>query len=68
MICILKVGTVIYRAHAYDLDEQPVLRFSIDKELSSGRNEDGVPVTINDYDYIGIWDLNTIDGTLRIVR
>ncbi|CAG9578961.1 unnamed protein product [Danaus chrysippus] len=63
-----QVGTVIYRAHAYDLDEQPVLRFSIDKELSYARNEDGVPVTTNDYDYIGIWDLNAIDGTLKIVR
>ncbi|CAG4949111.1 unnamed protein product [Colias eurytheme] len=64
----IQVGTIIYRAMAYDPDEQPVLRYSIDKENSYARNEDGVQVLATDYDFLALWDLNTVDGSLRIVR
>ncbi|XP_046962418.1 cadherin-23 isoform X2 [Vanessa cardui] len=63
-----QVGTTIYKAQAYDLDEQPVLRFAIDKSASYAKNEDGVPVSLAEYDYLSLWDLNTIDGTLKVVR
>ncbi|XP_041988601.1 cadherin-23 isoform X1 [Aricia agestis] len=63
-----QVGTAVYRAHAYDLDEQPVLRFSIDRQASAARNEEGVIVPVSEYDYVGLWDLNTVDGSLRIVK
>ncbi|XP_049868235.1 cadherin-23 [Pectinophora gossypiella] len=63
-----QVGTLIYRAQAYDPDEQPVLRYSIDKAASVGRDEDGIPVSTSEYDYLALWDLNHIDGSLKVVR
>ncbi|CAH2076820.1 unnamed protein product, partial [Iphiclides podalirius] len=63
-----QVGTVIYRAQAHDPDEQPVLRYSIDKSASVARNEEGVLIPLTEYDYLSPWDLNPIDGTLRVVR
>ncbi|XP_063377540.1 cadherin-23 [Cydia fagiglandana] len=63
-----QVGTLVYRAQAHDPDSQPVLRFAIDKDASIARDEDGVLVPLTEYDYIAIWDLNAVDGTLRVVR
>ncbi|XP_053612756.1 cadherin-23 [Plodia interpunctella] len=63
-----EVGTIIYRAEAYDPDEQPVLRYSIDRAGSIARNEDGIIVPITEYDFLALWDLNPVDGTLRIIR
>ncbi|CAB3223205.1 unnamed protein product [Arctia plantaginis] len=63
-----QVGTQIYRAEAHDPDDQPVLRYSIDKTGSSARNEDGIPILLSDFDYLSLWDLNAVDGTLRVVR
>ncbi|KAL4713341.1 hypothetical protein ACJJTC_006809 [Scirpophaga incertulas] len=63
-----QVGTQIYRVQAYDPDEQPVLRYAIDKEASIARNEDGVLIPPTEYDYLSLWDLNSVDGTLKIVR
>lgn len=53
---------------AHDPDEQPVLRYHIDKENSVARNEEGVPVKLTEYDYLSLWDLNAVDGTLRVIR
>ncbi|CAK1540672.1 unnamed protein product [Leptosia nina] len=64
----MQVGAIIYRAIANDPDDQPVLRYSIDKANSHARNEDGVQVLPTDYDFLALWDLNTVDGSLRIVR
>ncbi|XP_022120263.2 cadherin-23 [Pieris rapae] len=64
----MQVGAIIFRALAYDPDDQPVLRYSIDKANSYARNEDGVQVLPTDYDFLALWDLNTVDGSLRIVR
>lgn len=64
----LKVGTQIYRAQAHDPDDQPVLRYAIDKTKSTARNEDGIPISITEYDYLSLWDLNAVDGILKIVR
>ncbi|XP_013175482.1 PREDICTED: cadherin-23 [Papilio xuthus] len=63
-----QVGTVIYRAQAHDPDEQPVLRYTIDKTGSAARNEEGVVVHLSEYDYLTMWDLNPVDGTLKVVR
>ncbi|XP_061729835.1 cadherin-23 [Cydia pomonella] len=63
-----QVGTLVYRAQAHDPDSQPVLRFAIDKDASIARDEDGVLVPLAEYDYIALWDLNAVDGTLRVVR
>lgn len=63
-----QVGSVVYRAQAHDPDEQPVLRYSIDKSGSVARNEDGVLIPLSEYDYLSLWDLNPVDGTLRVVR
>ncbi|XP_050665095.1 cadherin-23 [Leptidea sinapis] len=63
-----QVGSVIYRVSAYDPDDQPVLRYAIDRASSFARDEDGVIVPATEYDYLSMWDLNTVDGTLRIVR
>ncbi|KAM3963622.1 cadherin-23 [Aphomia sociella] len=63
-----QVGKEIYRAVAYDLDEQPVLRYAIDRSGSVARDEDGIIVPVTEYDYLSLWDLNSVDGTLRVVR
>lgn len=68
LIFFMQVGTIVYRAQAYDLDEQPVLRFAIDRGGSIARDEDGIPVPVTEYDYMSLWDLNSVDGTLRVVR
>ncbi|CAG9785729.1 unnamed protein product [Diatraea saccharalis] len=63
-----EVGTLIYRAQAYDPDEQPVLRYTLDRTNSLARDEDGVLIPPAEYDYLSLWDLNSVDGTLKIVR
>ncbi|XP_022814914.1 cadherin-23 [Spodoptera litura] len=63
-----QVGTQIYRASAHDPDDQPVLRYAIDKAGSVARDEDGVPISVAEYDYLALWDLNAVDGTLKVVR
>ncbi|CAG9119461.1 unnamed protein product [Plutella xylostella] len=63
-----QVGTIIYRAEAHDLDDQPVLRYSIDRDSSIARDEDGVLVPPTDYDYVSLFDLNNVDGSLRVAR
>ena len=45
-----------------------MLRFAIDKSASYAKNEDGIIVPTTEYDYISMWDLNTVDGTLKVVR
>ncbi|KAJ8721348.1 hypothetical protein PYW07_002123 [Mythimna separata] len=63
-----QVGTQIYRATAHDPDDQPVLRYAIDKTGSVARDEDGIPISMAEYDYLSLWDLNAVDGTLKVVR
>lgn len=63
-----QVGTQIYRAAAHDPDDQPVLRYAIDKTGSVARDEDGIPISMAEYDYLSLWDLNAVDGTLKVVR
>ncbi|VVC96242.1 unnamed protein product [Leptidea sinapis] len=58
---LMEPGTV----HVME-NTQPVLRYAIDRASSFARDEDGVIVPATEYDYLSMWDLNTVDGTLRI--
>ncbi|XP_077287524.1 cadherin 88C [Arctopsyche grandis] len=63
-----QVGTYVYRAVANDPDNMPILRYNLDLQNSIAKNEEGTIVKISDYDYMTAWDLNPLDGMLRVVR
>lgn len=62
------MGTYVYRAVAKDPDNMPILRYQLDQQNSIAKNEDGVIVKLSEYDYMSAWDLNPLDGMLRVVR
>lgn len=62
------VGTEIYRVQASDLDEAPILRYQINRSNSEARNEDGTLVKLSEYDFISLFDLNSIEGTIRVSK
>ncbi|XP_055907178.1 cadherin-23 [Eupeodes corollae] len=62
------VGSEIYRVFASDLDEAPILRYQINRVNSEARNEDGAFVKLSEYDYISSFELNSIDGTLKMAK
>ena len=62
----MQVGTVVYQVVAQDLDESPILRYNINKKSSVARNEDGAFVKHSDYDFTSAFELNSIDGVLKV--
>lgn len=68
MKSFIKVGKVVHRLRAVDPDEKPVLRYKIDREQSEARNEDGAVVKISEYDFVSAFELNSLDGTLKMNR
>ncbi|XP_063703738.1 LOW QUALITY PROTEIN: cadherin-23 [Culicoides brevitarsis] len=62
------VGTYAYRLMANDLDMKPKLRYFIDGNHSEARTEDGVVVKTTEYDYLSAFELNPVDGLIRIVK
>lgn len=60
------VGTYVYRMVATDLDAKPKLRYFIDTNHSEARTEDGVLVKLTDYDFISAFELNPVDGLVRV--
>jgi hypothetical protein len=62
------VGKVVHKLRALDLDEKPILRYRIDRDSSEARNEDGAVVKIVEYDFMSAFELNAIDGTLKVSR
>uniref|UniRef100_A0A1I8P9G8 Cadherin domain-containing protein n=1 Tax=Stomoxys calcitrans TaxID=35570 RepID=A0A1I8P9G8_STOCA len=62
------VGTQIYRIVANDSDENPIIRYKINPFNSEARNEEGTVVKQSEYDYISIFDLDPIDGTLQLIK
>uniref|UniRef100_W4VR90 Putative cadherin egf lag seven-pass g-type receptor n=1 Tax=Corethrella appendiculata TaxID=1370023 RepID=W4VR90_9DIPT len=62
------VGTYAYRLIANDLDENPILRYYLDAKTSEARNEDGAIVKVSEYDYLSAFDLNSLDGLIRVVK
>lgn len=62
------VGKVIHKLKAIDPDEKPILRYKVDRDLSEARNEDGAVVKITEYDFLSAFELNPVDGTLKVSR
>lgn len=60
------VGTYAYRLMANDLDVKPKLRYFIDGNHSEARTEDGVIVKSSEYDYLSAFELNPVDGLIRV--
>lgn len=62
------VGTYVYRLIANDLDAKPMLRYHLDPNTSEARSEEGSIVKQSEYDYLGAFEINPIDGLIRVVK
>lgn len=62
------MGKVVHKLKAIDPDEKPVLRYKVDRDSSEARNEDGAVVKITEYDFVSAFELNSVDGTLKVSR
>ncbi|KAG8235451.1 hypothetical protein J437_LFUL011362 [Ladona fulva] len=66
------VGRHIWRAHATDPDDQPVLRYWIDWKTSEVRDEEGVILSpfggANEYNATGLFELTPVDGYLMVAH
>jgi len=62
------VGTMVYQIQATDPDQKPILRYKLNAELSEARNEEGGLVRISEYEYIGAFDLDPIQGHLKVIK
>ncbi|KAM8704917.1 hypothetical protein ACLKA7_009385 [Drosophila subpalustris] len=62
------VGTLVYQIQATDPDQKPLLRYKLNAELSEARNEEGGLVKISEYDYIGAFELDPIQGNLKVIK
>ena len=59
---------MVHKLKALDLDEKPVLRYKIDRDASEAKNEDGAVVKVSEYDFMSAFELNAIDGTMKVSR
>lgn len=62
------MGTIIHKIVAMDPDLKPVLRYKIDANNSEGRNEDGKIIKPSEFNYLSAFDLNSVDGKLKIIK
>lgn len=62
------VGTYVYRLIANDLDAKPMLRYHLDPSTSEARSEEGSIVKQSEYDYLGAFEINPMDGLIRVVK
>lgn len=62
----IPVGTEIHQLVAIDLDESPILRYHLDSKNSEGRTEEGILVKQSEYDFVGAFELNPLNGTLKV--
>ncbi|KAJ1522204.1 hypothetical protein ONE63_002512 [Megalurothrips usitatus] len=62
------VGQPVYKVVATDLDAKPVLRYRIDPDNSEARTEEGTIVKSTEYDYLSVFELGPLDGSLRVAR
>lgn len=60
------VGTLVYQVQATDLDEMPILRYRINREHCEARNEEGTFVKLSEFDFLSAFDLDPIEGTLKV--
>ncbi|XP_069668723.1 cadherin-23 isoform X2 [Periplaneta americana] len=63
-----QVGQFVHHVIAVDPDDKPVLRYHIDAENSEARSEEGTIIKSSEYDYVSLFDLNPLDGQLRVVK
>jgi cadherin 23 len=63
-----RVGTHVCRVSALDPDDKPVLRYTIDADNSEARGEEGTLIKVSDYDYLSMFELNPLDGNLRVIK
>ncbi|XP_017865167.1 PREDICTED: cadherin-23 [Drosophila arizonae] len=62
------VGTLVYQVKATDPDQNPILRYKLNAAHSEARNEEGALVKITEYDYLGAFDLDAIEGYLKVIK
>ena len=63
----LQVGSLIYQVEASDLDDTPILRYKFNSQNCEARNEEGVLVKPSEYDYLAAFDLDPINGELKVL-
>ncbi len=62
------VGTYVYRVSAEDMDSEASLRYYFDDSTSEARTENGVIIKPSEFDYLAAFELNPLDGLLRITK
>lgn len=60
------VGSVVYKLEAHDLDMNPELRYYLDPNVSEARSEEGVLIKTSEYDFVNAFELNPIDGVIKV--
>lgn len=61
------VGTQIFQVYAADLDESPIIRYRINRGNCVARNEEGTFIKLSDFDFVSAFDLDPIEGTLKVI-
>ncbi|XP_064550681.1 cadherin-23 [Drosophila montana] len=62
------VGALVYHIKATDPDQNPILRYKLNAAHSEARNEEGGLVKISEYDYLGAFELDAIQGYLKVIK
>ncbi|KAH8250254.1 hypothetical protein KR026_009305 [Drosophila bipectinata] len=62
------VGTQVYRLHATDPDQNSILRYKLNPDHCEARNEEGSLVKNGEYDFLGAFDVDAIEGTLKVIK
>ncbi|KAH8293460.1 hypothetical protein KR054_000643 [Drosophila jambulina] len=62
------VGTQVYHIQASDLDQKAILRYKLNPEHSEGRTEEGALVKSGEYDFLGAFEVDPIEGSLKVVK
>ncbi|XP_037731996.1 cadherin-23 [Drosophila subpulchrella] len=62
------VGTLVYRIRATDLDHKAILRYKLNPEHCEGRSEEGALVKASEYDFLGAFEVDPIEGSLKIIK
>ncbi|KAH8330723.1 hypothetical protein KR067_006821 [Drosophila pandora] len=62
------VGTQVYRLHATDSDQNSILRYKLNPEHCEARNEEGALVKNSEYDFLGAFDVDAIEGSLKVIK
>lgn len=62
------MGQFVHRVLATDPDEKSSLRFSIDRDNCEARSEEGTIIKPSEFDFLSAFELNSIDGLLKVVK